>query len=297
MSGLGAFIFVHSSAKVEHQPYFALLGSLGEAIFIAGFLGLTVDFILKAQLVKDIAAEALRYSWGVAAPQEYIKKLSDSIAEYDRITLTQSIRVELDWHDVDQSVVRMRYTTRSVMQNISDGKLDVVIPAVPASVIGTPDSEIESLELAVRPQPIELRAPVEMRRSWDVVQLRALYKRADGKMTPKREFASSVSDMKVPRGGTWESRCTCVRYMRAEDSSTFGNVGPVLAWTLEETGPFEELDVRTFMGLKKIELVGSNRARSGTYGFTHAGVMVEVAWDKRPPADNENEQENVRNSG
>ncbi|WRZ90597.1 hypothetical protein OHB54_16875 [Streptomyces sp. NBC_01007] len=282
--GLGLVIFTHWDQAAEAKNYSPLLGGVGEAIFVAGILGLTLDQALKAQLVKDVAAEALKRSWGVNAPQEYIENLSNSLDSYDRIILALEVRLEFAVHDAAQGILRVNIKTRAVVQNISGDAGKTHLPAADSSIHGAPDSSIESLELTVRNPPAGQRAPAEIHRTWDSAELETAYERdPTGALKVKKDFDVSAWRFTVEPGGTSETRYASTVYCRTEDTVTLVSPAPALSWEFHVGGNevLNDLSVRSYVGGDAMKFDPAERGLHGAHGFTHAGVAIQIAWSPR----------------
>ncbi|MFM9647736.1 hypothetical protein ACKI1S_16510 [Streptomyces galilaeus] len=276
---IGALLVIGEQLHWWHLP---VLESLGEAVLIAGLLGLTVDHLLKVRLVKDIAEDVLGNLWGIGAPQEYLKSLNDSLSSYKAITLSLNVEVTLDWQDDRREAIRVTSTTRTIKQNISNQSWHPDFPWVAPSVPGSPGSSMKSLELIIRRPASGQRAPVEIRKSWgsqelaDQIDLRRIDRMAAG-----REFIARNSIERVVPGGTCEARFKAVRYRYPDDMMPFWSSTPALSWMVTIKGnALSELDVRCYAGTDEIQLTQGGRPPSfeGPYGFTHAGVALQAMW-------------------
>jgi len=76
----------------------ASVTALAEALFIAGVLGVTVDRLLKAVLVREVARLALRAMFGANSPQEYVNNLQACPQSIQLVHLRQGWAITLDWH-------------------------------------------------------------------------------------------------------------------------------------------------------------------------------------------------------
>ncbi|WP_432124859.1 hypothetical protein [Streptomyces sp. C10-9-1] len=278
---LGLIIYTHWNHEIEEYSFSPVIGGVSEAIFVAGALGLTLDQALKARLVKDVATEALRSSWGVNAPQEYIENLSTSLAGYNRIMLSLEVRLELTIHDRTRGTVQAKVHTRTVTQNISGIPWDTPLPGATPSAYSCPDSEICDFELTVQNPSTGQRAPKQLHRHWDSTELRDAYERTStGALKVKKGFDSSPWTYSVKPGGTAEARYTSIVYYRNEDVISLATSAPALSWELllSVDEALKDLDIRAFIGGDKKELQPHARGQHVMAGFTHAGATMQIVW-------------------
>ncbi|GAA2395852.1 hypothetical protein GCM10010255_28880 [Streptomyces coeruleofuscus] len=279
--GLALIVGMHVNHTVEERWYASLLGSIGEAMFIAGALGLTVDGLLKAQLVREIAAKALRNSWGVNAPQDYIEKLSESLGKYKGVTLVTELRVNLEWHDDRHTIIKTTYETRSVKQNISDYEWKPSLPWLPPSIEGGPTSALQGLEFTIRNPPQGLRAPVEFHKRWRAGDLADFIREIDGGVGLGDDFKERHWIPHIVPSGTCEARCEAVGYRNVDDIIPLWSNAPALSWILEiEGSALGDLEIRAAIGTEDLQLTDSIPMR-GEHGFTHAGATMRVTWNRK----------------
>jgi hypothetical protein len=277
----GAVLVIGEKDDWWHLPVF---GALGEALLIAGFLGLTVDRLIKIRLVSDIAEQAIRSIWGVGAPQEYLKSLNESLSGYKAITLHLDVEISLDWHDERKAAIRVTSTTRTVKQNISAKSWRPDVPWIAPSISGHPDSTMRRYELIIRrPTP----GQQEIRRIWNERALEAqLNPRRTERITASSEFIARNRIEEVNTGDVCEARFEAVRYRYPDDMMPFWSSTPSLSWNIAVAGnAIEELDLECYAGASKVSL--NREVDSAVYkggcGFTHAGVALHVIWRPRIP--------------
>ncbi|WP_330317502.1 hypothetical protein [Streptomyces platensis] len=280
-------LLVAAETYLWHVP---ILSPLGEAIFIAGLLGFTVDRLLKAKLVREVADQVLRNLWGAGAPQEYLKNLNESLSTYSAIILNLQLRVTLKWQNDNQDRLKVTYEARSVKQNVSADAWKPSLPWVPSSLADGPESQILRLELIIRHPPQGQRAPIEVRKEWTARQLHDARRMSDRGVGLVEDFASSNGIPYVNPGEICEARCVAVRYRHADDVMPLWTNAPALSWQLDIDGPaLDDLEVHAYLGAEDIDLDGQSPLH-GVHGFSHAGATLRVTWVPKSPQDHAPEE-------
>jgi len=279
---------MRSIQSIQNDSWATALGSLGEALFIAGFLGFTADRVLKDRLVVKVAEGALRSQWGVNAPQEYIENLAKSITGYRQINLSREMHIELSWYGESRGkFLQLKITSWYITQNISGEEPQIVTApefVIPLTrVQGVPDVSIDSFELMVWRLTGQRRVPIEEHQSWNESALQKVYSRtSEGGLKLNKDAENDLS-VSVPPGAICESRVTSIVYCKAEDELDISAKSPTLSWKLDIGGPAaSDLSVVTRMAGSDMDGDGEHDFPR-TCGFTHAGAVMQVRWVPKKP--------------
>ena len=279
--GMAVIIAAHARPVIDKDPYSSVLAALGDALFIAGVLGYSVNRIIKAQLVKDVAGTVVTYLSGVNAPQEYIDRLRDSLSLNGSVCLSAEWTLELSWHE-DRRVVRVDSTSKRRSQNISNTDWLFRMPWLPHSVSGVPEaSRFISYEAsAQQPAAPGRHASVEAEREWNAQELVPYtVVRADGSIKLEDKFLHQQAFPGVRPGGWLRTRTVGATFQPVPGGIPLVNPTPTLQTVVVIKGEAcEDLNIHVYLGMDEIEVEPEPVPMQYRCGFTHRQATIRVEW-------------------
>jgi hypothetical protein len=268
---------------------------IGEALIIAGVLGLTVDSYLKKTLVREIGTLALRTLFGANAPQEYIDLLSDSLRAVSLVSLVNEYRIRLE--DAGAEMLRVISEVRVELVNISTRTWTSVDPQLAASKTGTEPSRFTEYEITTRQPQVGQRAVSSISQSFSIAEnremLSAQVHNKDGVTTLKRELLHGWREAVVAPGGEASIRMKAITLQPRQGGLPFITRTPALSLILRVSGPeLANLEVVPYIG-SQILRPGESDAHAAhhgdplgySYGFVYAQSTLRVEWAPRSARD------------
>lgn len=245
-------IFIGIPKLVSDTWYFEFGHEIGTAVFIAAFLGLTVDSALKTALARDVARAAL----GVVFPEEFRTEIR-RITSYTFLIENQHMHIKLELLDNGRAL-RMTMETEKTVRNITQSAqpLEATLALDEWDIEGQ-SSEITECRLLQDGHP----------------PLNATIKTAN-----EHSITVKTERVIVPAGGSAQitSRGSETRYLN--DDLTIWTLWPAKNPTLEVSVP-DSLECIFGFGVPDEQVRASRFAKRATLqGMSFPGQVMRVRW-------------------
>lgn len=184
--------------------------SFGEALMVAGLLGITVDRYTKDKLSKEIAADAFRAFWGMEQPLNLRDEVTSSVMKQAiyRRDYKVDVRLERDSSGYLKSTTIATY--RAVNTTIRPVNYPIRVFVEKCAILGAPESRIEAVSTRGLPKGQNLKYDGNVPTA----------------VTERRDLEFSQNVMIPARGGRGEVfvRVQWVQYVGLEDDHSFSLV-------------------------------------------------------------------------
>ena len=264
---------------------------LGEALVIAGLLGLTVDSYLKRSLVREIGMLALRTLFGANAPQEYIDCLSDSLRDVTLVSLANDYSLRLE--PTDKDALKVISEVRVELINVSTQTWESTNPQLAASKAGADPSQFTAYEITTRQPQVGQRAVSSFSQRFSIEEnpemAEAQEPTRDGTIILNREQLRGWKSAVVEPGGSASIRMKAITSQPRQGGMPFVTRTPALRLVLRVSGPaLTDLEVVPYVGSHALQSGGSSdgTTRHGgpldfRYDFVQAQSTIRVEWAPR----------------